>query len=140
MKGTEKGREGLRENPQGYSQKKQELKGIIGMIPKFLGLIVNLLRDPRVSTMDKAILGATIAYVLNPADIVPDWIPFLGMVDDVYLVVLALLRLMLRTDEKVLLENWHGPGELIPILKRAGDLAVGFLPPKVRRALLARVE
>ena len=119
---------------------RKELKKIIGMIPRFLGLITNLLRDPRVSAMDKAILGATVAYILNPADIVPDWIPFLGLVDDVYLVVLALLRLMLRTDEAVLRENWHGPGDLIPLIKKAGDLAVAFLPARVRQALLARVE
>ncbi len=118
----------------------KELKKIIGIIPRFVGLIVNLLRDPRVSAMDKAILGATVAYVLNPADIVPDWVPFLGMVDDVYLIVLALLRLMLRTDEAVLRENWHGPGDLIPLLKKTGDLAVSFLPARVRQALLARVE
>ncbi len=122
------------------SAAEQELRRAIKIIPRFIGLIVNLLRDPRVSTADKAILGATVAYILNPADIVPDWIPFLGLVDDVYLVVLALLRLMLRTDESVLKENWHGPGDLIPILKKTGELAVGFLPARVRRALLARVE
>ncbi len=112
----------------------------LSYIPRFFRLILNLLRDSRVSTTDKAILGATIAYLINPADIVPDWIPFLGMVDDLYLIVLALLRLILRTDEKVIAQYWDGPEELVRLLKQIAEWAVAFLPPRVRRALLARVE
>ncbi len=111
-----------------------------GYIPRFLRLLLNLLRDSRVSATDKAILGATIAYLINPADIVPDWIPFLGMVDDLYLIALALLRLILRTDEKVLAQYWDGPEELVTLLKQISEWAVAFLPPRVRRALLAKVE
>jgi len=114
--------------------------GFLNYIPRFFRLLLNLLRDSRVSATDKAILGATIAYLINPADIVPDWIPFLGMVDDLYLIALALLRLILRTDEKVLAQYWDGPEELVTLLKQISEWAVAFLPPRVRRALLARVE
>ncbi len=112
----------------------------LGYIPRFLRLIINLLRDPRVSATDKAILGATVAYLLNPVDIVPDWIPFLGLVDDVYLIALALLRMLLRTDAQILNQYWDGPGELIPVLKQTAEWAVSFLPDRVRKALLARIE
>ena len=112
----------------------------LGYIPKFLRLIINLLRDPRVSATDKAILGATVAYLVNPIDIVPDWIPFLGLVDDVYLIALALLRMLLRTDAQILNQYWDGPGELIPVLKQTAEWAVSFLPEKIRKALLARIE
>ncbi len=112
----------------------------LGYIPRFFRLLLNLLRDSRVSATDKAILGATIAYLINPADIVPDWIPFLGMVDDLYLIALALLRLVLRTDEKVIAQYWDGPEELVSLLKQVAQWAVAFLPPRVRQALLARVE
>ncbi len=112
----------------------------LGYIPKFFRLIINLLRDPRVSATDKAILGATVAYLLNPVDLVPDWIPFLGMVDDVYLIVLALLRMLLRTDAQVMSQYWDGPEELIPLLKQTAEWAVAFLPARIRKALLARIE
>jgi len=122
------------------SKSKSSSLSFLNYIPKFLKLLLNLMRDSRVSATDKAILGATIAYLINPVDIVPDWIPFLGMVDDIYLVALALLRLLLRTDEKVLAQYWDGPEELVPLLKQIADWAVAFLPPRVRRALLAKVE
>ncbi|NDY42651.1 DUF1232 domain-containing protein [Dissulfurirhabdus thermomarina] len=109
-------------------------------IPKFLALLVNLLRDPRVSAGDKAILGATVAYLLNPVDLVPDWIPFLGMVDDVYLVALALLRLLVRTDEAVLREHWRGEGDIVRSAREIAELAIRFLPERIRHALLAKVN
>ena len=122
------------------SVNKRSSSSFLSYLPKFLRLLVNLLRDPRVSSADKAILGATIAYLLNPVDLVPDWIPFLGLVDDIYLIALALLRLVLRTDTEVIKQYWDGPGELIPVLKQTAEWAVAFLPPRVRRALLAKIE
>ena len=116
------------------------MRRFIALLPRFAGLIINLLRDPRVSSADKAILGATLAYLLNPVDLVPDWIPFLGLVDDVYLVALALLRLLIRTDEAVIRQYWQGGDDLIPLLKRAAETAVQFLPVRIRRALLARLD
>jgi uncharacterized membrane protein YkvA (DUF1232 family) len=112
----------------------------IAMLPQFLGLLLNLLRDPRVSSTDKAILGATVAYMLNPVDLVPDWIPFVGLVDDVYLVAIALLRLVLRVDDKVLKDNWKGRDDLLPLLRKVADGAVAFLPVRIRRSIFARVE
>jgi uncharacterized membrane protein YkvA (DUF1232 family) len=116
------------------------IRSYIAMLPQFLGLLLNLLRDPRVSSADKAILGATVAYMLNPVDLVPDWIPFVGLVDDIYLVAVALLRLVLRVDEKVLKDNWRGRDDLIPILRKVADGAVAFLPARIRRSIFARVD
>lgn len=117
-----------------------KISSYIKLLPQFLGLLLNLLRDPRVSTADKAILGATVAYMLNPVDLVPDWIPFLGLVDDVYLIAVALLRLVLRVDEEVLKDNWRGRDDLIPLLRKVADVAVAFLPVRIRRSIFARVD
>ncbi len=120
-------------------KQKGEAKKLLALIPRFVGLLVNLLKDPRVSKADKAILGATIAYVLNPVDLVPDWVPFFGLVDDAYLIALSIFRLMLRTDPSVLMENWHGPEDVLKTVRKTADLMVFFLPSKVRRALLGKV-
>ena len=116
------------------------LKGYLRLIPRFLALIANLLRDRRVSATDKAILATVVAYVLNPVDLVPDWIPFYGLIDDFYLIALALFRLLARVDESILRELWTGPEDVIITLKRGLDAACQLLPPRLRRALVARVE
>lgn len=141
MVSWKKGRISREEVPsEGERSTRRALRQSIGFIPKFLALIVGLVRDPRVSAGDKAILGAIVAYILNPVDLVPDWVPFMGLVDDVYLIALALLRLLMRTDEKVLLEHWKGNEDLIPILRKTAQLATGFLPERIRNALLSKVE
>ncbi|OCC14609.1 hypothetical protein DBT_1924 [Dissulfuribacter thermophilus] len=117
-----------------------DIKGFLKLIPKFLALLVNLLKDSRVSSTDKAILATVVAYALNPMDLVPDWIPFFGLVDDLYLIALALFRLLARVDEEVLREYWQGPEDVIVLIKKALDAASHFLPPKLRRALIANVE
>lgn len=45
-------------------------------------LVLRLLRDPRVPLYAKAVPGLALLYVLLPIDVVPDWIPVLGQLDD----------------------------------------------------------
>jgi len=55
----------------------------ISEIPNFLRLLYGLVTDSRVANVDKLVLAGAIAYILMPIDIIPDFIPFIGEVDDV---------------------------------------------------------
>jgi len=77
-------------------------------LPNFLRLIGGLLTDVRVSTTDKLLVAGAIGYVFLPMDLVPDFIPFIGEIDDVFLLVLALQRLIANADRSVVLEHWMG--------------------------------
>jgi uncharacterized membrane protein YkvA (DUF1232 family) len=44
------------------------------------------LRDPRVPWYAKALVGIVVAYALSPIDLIPDFIPVLGYVDDIVLI------------------------------------------------------
>ncbi len=117
-----------------------EIKRYTGMVPKFLKLLLGLLKDKRVPFKDKTILVAAIAYLLNPVDFIPDMIPFFGMVDDLYLVALALLRLLYHTDEEILRAYWEGEEDIVPVIKKIVELGTKILPPKVREAVLGTFE
>lgn len=111
----------------------------IKQIPAFLKLMYNLVKDPRVSTTDKAILGAAIAYIFSPLDIVPDAIPFLGQVDDVYIVAIALQRLINSAGAEIVREYWEGDMEIFNSLQRAVDAALFFLPRGVVDKLTKKI-
>jgi uncharacterized membrane protein YkvA (DUF1232 family) len=78
-----------------------------------------------------------LVYVVSPVDFIPDVIPFLGEVDDLFLVVLALQRLIDNAGRAVLLDHWKGdPDELeSSSLMRVLSAASFFLPPALRRRL-----
>ena len=109
----------------------------IKQLPHFLRLFTGLLRDPRVQLVDKVLVGAAIAYIVMPIDWVPDFIPFLGEVDDVYLLVLALQRLVSNAGRSVLLDHWKGQRAALAELDlhRALSAAAFFLPRRIRRRL-----
>ncbi|MDQ6689380.1 MAG: DUF1232 domain-containing protein [Gemmatimonadota bacterium] len=106
-------------------------------LPNFLRLIGGLLSDVRVSTTDKLLVAGAIGYVLLPMDFVPDFIPFIGEIDDVFLLVLALQRLIANAGRSVVLDHWMGdPKQLGSLdLERVLVAAAFFLPRRVRRRL-----
>ncbi len=106
-------------------------------LPKFLRLLWGLITDRRVSRTDKLLVGAALAYIVMPADMIPDVIPFLGQVDDVYLLILAIRRLIRRAGRDVLLAHWTGDPERLRdvSLRRVLTAAAFFLPFRFRRRL-----
>ena len=112
----------------------------ITLIPNFLKLLYRLIKDPRAPLAEKALLAGTIIYVISPLDFIPDMIPFIGQVDDLYLVSLVVLRLLSRTNDDILREHWDGGGDLAALVGGIEKAARYILPRRIRRILLGRVE
>ena len=116
---------------------RRTLVGTIRQIPAYLRLLGGLLTDGRVSRVDKLLVVGAIAYIVTPIDLIPDFIPFLGQVDDVYLLVLSLTRLISHAGLPVLGAHWSGDiSDLTPGRLRGVLLAASlFLPRRIRRRL-----
>jgi uncharacterized membrane protein YkvA (DUF1232 family) len=116
---------------------KRTVVSYIKQLPQYLRLLGGLLTDRRVQMIDKLLVAAAAAYILMPVDIVPDFIPFFGEVDDLYLLVLALQRLIGNAGRRVLLDHWAGdPADLADLnLRQALAAAAFFLPRRIRRKL-----
>ena len=82
-------------------------------------------------------VAGAIAYILLPLDFVPDFIPFIGEVDDVFILVMALQRLVANAGRNVLVGHWTGALEDLADLnlKEALAAAAFFLPRGIRRRL-----
>ena len=109
----------------------------IRQLPAYLRLLGGLLTDRRVNAIDKLLVAGAIAYIAMPIDLIPDFIPFMGEVDDVFLLVIALQRLVANAGRPVLLSHWSGAMEDLADLnlKEALAAAAFFLPRNVRRKL-----
>ena len=125
-------------------KEKAELKGRLGsflmFLPNMVRLLGGLLKDVRVPTAEKALFLAAIVYVISPIDFIPDVFPFIGQVDDLYMVALVLLRLLNKTDESVVREHWSGGGDIVSLANSVAKIAPMLLPQRVSRILSSKVE
>jgi uncharacterized membrane protein YkvA (DUF1232 family) len=86
-----------------------EARALAGFIPDCVILLRRLLGDERVPRRRKVVLVALIGYLALPLDLVPDFIPVAGQLDDV-IIAAAALRFALRSGGPQLLqEHWPGP-------------------------------
>ena len=106
-------------------------------LPAYLRLLGGLLMDRRVNAVDKLMVAGAIAYIAMPLDLIPDFVPFLGEVDDVFILVMALQRLVANAGRNVLLAHWTGAlDDLADLnLREALAAAAFFLPRGIRRRL-----
>ena len=100
----------------------EDARAAATFIPDCAVLMARLVRDPRVSKWRKALLLALGVYLASPIDLVPDFIPVAGQLDDAILVALVLRSLVRSGDEDMIRELWPGPDRTLnAILALAGS-------------------
>ncbi|HKS29194.1 MAG TPA: YkvA family protein [Pyrinomonadaceae bacterium] len=119
---------------------KRRMKNLLMFLPNMLHLCGRLMTDRRVPRTEKLLLAGAIIYAVSPLDLIPDMIPFVGQIDDVYLIALTLLRLINRTDARVVREHWRGGGDIIQLAEAVAQVAPRLLPKRVNRVLTSRIE
>jgi uncharacterized membrane protein YkvA (DUF1232 family) len=95
-----------------------EARALAGFIPDCLVLFKRLLADARVSWWRKALLAGLIAYLAAPIDLVPDFIPVAGQLDDAILVAVVLRTVLCTSGESLLREHWPGPEQSLRVIRR----------------------
>lgn len=128
--------ENLRAKAKNWSKEKTgSIGGKLGeylfLLPDFFILICRIAIDKRVPAKQKLMIGGIIGYVIMPIDIIPDFIPVVGYLDDLVLVVMGLNMLLNDVDERVLRDNWSGEGDVLEWLKKIAATADQFLNQKV---------
>ena len=78
------------------------------LIPNLLILFKGLIRDPRVPRGSKVLLGLAALWVASPIDLIPEFIPILGPLDDAVVAVLVVRHLLRSAGRDVVAEHWRG--------------------------------
>jgi uncharacterized membrane protein YkvA (DUF1232 family) len=95
------------------------------------------MRDKRVPARQKAILVMMGVYLASPIDIIPDFIPGLGHVDDLILVAFALDQIINRVPEECVREHWDGDEDVLEVVREILDIATGIVPEWLKKRLSA---
>jgi uncharacterized membrane protein YkvA (DUF1232 family) len=98
--------------------RRESARALAGFIPDCIVLCSRLLREPLVPRRKKLLLVALAGYLALPFDLVPDFIPVAGQLDDVIIVALV-LRIFLRSGgEPLVREYWPGPESTLALVLR----------------------
>src|SRR5687767_8999549 len=121
-------------------QARRRMKNLLLFIPNLVLLCFRLMTDSRVPATERALVAGAVIYAIIPLDLIPDMIPFVGQIDDAYLIAITLLRLVDRTDPRVVREHWSGGGDIVELVEMLAMMTAKFLPARIRRVLTSRVE
>jgi uncharacterized membrane protein YkvA (DUF1232 family) len=89
------------------------LKDMAQFIPACVTTIRLLRRDPRVPRGAKIAIVVAGLWVLSPIDLIPEFLPVIGPLDDIVVVALALRYAARRMPRDVLLDAWPGDARLL---------------------------
>lgn len=89
------------------------------LIPNMLVLFRGLLGDPRVPRSSKWWIWFAIVWFVSPIDLIPEFIPVVGPLDDAIVAALVLRHVLKRTDRQVLSDHWRGDPGTLDIITRA---------------------
>jgi uncharacterized membrane protein YkvA (DUF1232 family) len=98
--------------------RRESARALAGFIPDCVVLCSRLLRDPRVPRRNKALLIGLTGYLALPFDLVPDFVPVVGQLDDVVIVAFVLRSLLRGGGETLVREHSPGPESSLALVLR----------------------
>jgi uncharacterized membrane protein YkvA (DUF1232 family) len=93
-------------------------KQLARLLPDLAALLRGLMRDPRVPRGSKILLAVAIVWVVSPIDLLPEFLPVIGPLDDVIVVALVLRHVVKRAGEEVVAEHWRGDQDALALALR----------------------
>ena len=108
-------------------------------VPRIVLLIPRLLTDRRVPLRIRTALFGLGIYLLSPFDIIPDFIPGIGHIDDAIVLLLLMDGILNQVDEKILLDHWTGRPETLMRLRDLSHAVASFVPRKFRLFLYGKI-
>lgn len=88
------------------------------LVPSLLGLFTGLLRDDRVPRRTKFFLALALAWIASPLDLIPEFLPVVGALDDAVIAALVLRSVVKRAGRGVVAEHWRGDPETLDLIFR----------------------
>jgi uncharacterized membrane protein YkvA (DUF1232 family) len=84
------------------------MRDLLLVLPRLARMIASLLADRQVPTAVKVALGVVAVYLASPVDLIPDFIPFIGYLDDLALAAIVVDALVHSVERSTLLRYWPG--------------------------------
>lgn len=102
------------------------------LVPNLAKLLFRLLKDKRVPRKRRLAMTVVAAYVASPIDLVPDFVPVLGTLDDLVVLAFAVDYLLQAAPPGVVEEHWDGSEDALELVRGLAGWSVEMLPRRLR--------
>jgi uncharacterized membrane protein YkvA (DUF1232 family) len=96
--------------------RRADARAMARFVPDCVVLVRRLIRDPAVPRSSKLLLAGLVVYLASPIDLVPDFVPVAGQLDDALVLALVLRVVLRRSGAEKLREHWPGPERSLAVL------------------------
>jgi len=113
------------------------VRALLRALPDIARLIARLVGDPVLPRAAKIALAAAALYLANPFDLIPDFIPFVGYLDDVLLAAVLVDGIVNYVDRGLVLKYWPGTPESLDRVARVAKLLAAWVPRRIKERVFS---
>lgn len=114
------------------------MKELLRALPDVARLIARLVGDPVLPRAAKIALAAAALYLASPVDLIPDFLPFVGYLDDLVLAAILLDGIFNYVDRALLHKYWPGSPASLERLARAAHVLAAWVPSRIKARIFSR--
>jgi len=104
-------------------------------IKELISFLKSVATDPRIPERDKKVLLVLIALLASPFDLIPDWIPVFGMMDDIVILAVIADYFFNHLDQDLLLSHWPWGMKSYTRVRKAARLVATLTPEPIRQRI-----
>jgi len=108
------------------------MKDLLLVLPRLARMIASLIGDREVPMGAKIALGAVAIYLASPVDLIPDFIPVVGYLDDVLVAAIVLDGVLSAVDRPILLKYWPGSAASLDAVALVARTLARWVPSRVK--------
>src|SRR5689334_13242602 len=114
------------------------MKALLRALPDLARMLTRLVADPVLPRSAKVALAAALVYLASPFDLIPDFIPVVGYLDDLLVAALVVDGILNWVDRALILKYWPGTPDSLERLARAARLLAIWVPRRLKVRIFAR--
>jgi uncharacterized membrane protein YkvA (DUF1232 family) len=113
------------------------VKELLRALPDVGRMLIRLVTDPVLPRAAKVALAAALVYLASPFDLIPDFVPLIGYLDDVLVAALVVDGVVNWVDRGLLLKYWPGSPDSLERIARAARLLAAWVPRRLKARIFA---
>jgi uncharacterized membrane protein YkvA (DUF1232 family) len=108
------------------------MRALLRALPDLARTIARLAADPVLPKAAKVALAAAVLYLVSPVDLIPDFIPVLGTLDDLLVAAILVDGILNYVDRGLVLKYWPGSAESLERVARAARVLAAWVPRQLK--------